>query len=238
MTKGPFLKSLIALAMSSSVLVLTGCGGDNDSNESLSATYKVTISNLTNAQPLSPPAVILHNEQYRLWQSNQPASIALEKLAEGGDNSDVITEADANSYVYGTSAAMAPIGPGASAELMVSTEKTDMLQLTIVSMLVNTNDAFTGRTGWEIDQLAVGQSYSMTSISYDAGTEGNSEAMGSIPGPADGGEGYNIERASDVNRVYSHPGVITMDDGLSTSVLTQAHKFDNPVSRITVMRMN
>lgn len=239
MTKGPFLKSLITLALSGSVLMLSGCDDDdNDTQETITPTYKVTVTNLTNAQPLSPPAVILHNEQYRLWQSNQPASDALENLAEGGDPSDVIAEADANSYVYSTAAATAPIGPGGSADIMLSTESTDMLQLTVATMLVNTNDAFTGRTGWSIGQLSVGQSYSMTTLSYDAGTEGNTEAMGSIPGPADNGEGYNAERASDVNRVYLHPGVITSDDGLSTSVLTQAHKFDNPVSRITVTRVN
>lgn len=240
MTKGPFLKSLLTLAVGSSLLILSGCDSDDNdtTEESVTPTYKVTVTNLTRAQPLSPPAVILHNQQYRLWQSNQPASDALEKLAEGGDTADVVSTAQASDYVYSAMAAAAPIAPGSSADIMISTDADDMLQLTVATMLVNTNDAFTGRTGWSIGQLSVGQSYSMTTLSYDAGTEGNTESMGTIPGPADNGEGFNAERASDVNRVYLHPGVVTRDDGLDSSILDQSHKFDNPVSRITVSRVN
>ena len=70
----------------------------------------------------------------------------------------------------------------------------------------------------------------------DAGTEVNSEAAGTMPGPADGGEGFNATR-TDTGYVAMHPGVVTVDDGLTNSVLTVQHKFDNPAVRIMVTRI-
>jgi len=42
--------------------------------------YDVTVTNLTNAQPLSPPAVVLHGDD-TLWQIGDVASVELEALA-------------------------------------------------------------------------------------------------------------------------------------------------------------
>jgi hypothetical protein len=102
-------------------------------------------------------------------------------------------------------------------------------------MLVNTNDAFSGFNAMDIANLEVGESISLRTGSYDAGTEKNSESMASIPGPAAGGEGYN-EARDDVDFVAMHPGVVSMDDGLMSSALTQAHRFDNPTLAITFTR--
>ena len=41
----------------------------------------------------------------------------------------------------------------------------------------------------------------------------------------------------DVDFVAMHPGVVTADDGLSSSVLTGEHKFDNPALSVKIMRM-
>ncbi|WP_277750232.1 spondin domain-containing protein [Pseudoalteromonas sp. PS5] len=72
---------------------------------------------------------------------------------------------------------------------------------------------------------------------YDAGTELNTEAQGSIPGPADGGEGFNVERNDNQNMVTMHSGVVGNDDGLTSSTLTSIHKFDNPLLAITIERI-
>jgi hypothetical protein len=72
-------------------------------------------------------------------------------------------------------------------------------------------------------------------MAYDAGTEANTEAKGSMPGPADGGEGFNAAR-DDVNFVHIHPGVISQYDGLADSVLMPSHRFDNPVLAVTITR--
>jgi hypothetical protein len=104
-------------------------------------------------------------------------------------------------------------------------------------MLVNTNDAFTGVTEVSLSGLELGESMTMNALSYDSGTEANSEALGTIPGPADGGEGFNSVRDDLADHVTLHSGAITMDDGLNTSVLTEAHRWDNPTARVTITRV-
>ena len=47
------------------------------------ASYDVTVTNLTNAQPLSPVAVIAHQEGYSVFSIGTPATAGLENLAEG-----------------------------------------------------------------------------------------------------------------------------------------------------------
>jgi hypothetical protein len=102
---------------------------------------------------------------------------------------------------------------------------------------VNTNDGFAGLDAWNLGNLIeAGMSWSTTLPTLDAGTEVNSEAAGTIPGPADGGEGYNPTR-SGRGIVYFHPGVVTSDDGLDQSVLLAEHKFDNPSVQVTVTRI-
>ena len=230
-----FSKSLIILALSAS---LAACG-DSDNNEVevtdpvmpvMSYEFTVQVTNLTNAQPLSPIAAIAHSEGM-LWQIGEPASAALELMAEGGDNSELL----ATDFAMASSSAESPLPPGEQVTLMLSTEQLDSLKISLATMLVNTNDAFTGLNAINVSSLAVNESMSRTSFAYDAGTEANSEAQGTIPGPADSGEGYN-EMRDDINRVAMHPGVVSQDDGLTNSVLTSQHKFDNPVARITITR--
>jgi hypothetical protein len=166
-----------------------------------------------------------------MWQVGQPASIALEKLAEGGDSSDFI--ALENNLATVTSEGAVP--PGASVTLNLNTTETMANYLTIATMLVNTNDAFSGLTGVDISTLVLNQEKSWSLSVYDSGTELNTEAAGTIPGPADSGIGYEAAR-NDIDLVGYHSGVVSKDDGLSNSVLTQAHRFDNPAVKVTITR--
>ena len=84
--------------------------------------------------------------------------------------------------------------------------------------------------------MAVNDSMAMMLPVYDAGTEANSEAAGTIPGPADGGEGFNAER-DDADTVSYHPGVVSSQDTLPDSVLMAEHRFDNPVARLIITRV-
>lgn len=235
-------QNLLALGLITGTALLGGC---NDSSYSapdtitpppppppITFTFDVTVTNLTNAQPLSPVGVIAH-EDGNIWTLNESASEALELLAEGGDNSSLLAE----SYVLASASGQAPVGPGGSETISITLQ--DTLQnryLSLATMLVNTNDAFSGKNKLDISQFEVGTSQSMMAAAYDAGTEFNSETMGTMPGPADGGEGFNSIR-DDVDFVARHSGVVTSDFGLSSSVLTEAHRFDNPVIKITVTRM-
>jgi len=196
----------------------------------IEVSYSITLTNLTYAQPLSPVAVALHGDS-KMWQVGQAASAELEKLAEGGDNSDFIALATN----IATTSGEGPVPPGASTTLEISTTDPMANYFTLATMLVNTNDAFSGLTGVDISTLALNQEKSWRLNVYDSGTEKNDEAVGTIPGPADGGVGYDAVR-NDIDLVGYHSGVVSKDDGLSSSVLTQAHRFDNPAVKLTITR--
>ena len=238
------------LLIASIVLLVSACGGGNNNGspgaapaaaptpppepEPVNAMFSVTTTNLTVAQPLSPLAAILHDDAQGAFVIGEPASPGLEVLAEGGDNSELLAEFEGAAEVSGE----APLGPGASEtlELDVGSDDTSGLRLTLMSMLVNTNDAITGLNGLDVSGMEVGDSVTVSVIAYDSGTEANTEAAGTIPGPADGGEGFNAARDDIGDQVTQHPGVVTADDGLSDSTLNQSHRWDNPVARITVSR--
>lgn len=233
------MKPYRTLSQASLTLALTGlllgCGSDSNNNEPATTTtatvsYHISATNLTHSQPLSPFLVTLQ-QSGSLWQVGEAASQALEILAEGGDNSAL-----ANSETVLTSATDSrPLMPGESSELLLSYQGEAHL-LSFVAMLVNTNDAFTGLTQLDLHSLAVGDSLHLQLPVYDAGTEANTERAGTIPGPADGGEGYNGSRDDILNVVTMHPGVVSADDGLSQSVLLQQHKFANPAVKLTITR--
>lgn len=219
-------------------ILLVGCGSDNDTPEMMipidppvNYEYRIDVVNLTTAQPMSPVAVMLHNEG-RFWEIGMTASSALENLSESGNNTLILSEPIVIAQNSGTSA----LAPGMDESIVVSIEDTQPTYLSIATMLVNTNDAFTGVTALNISQLAINESISLTTSSYDAGTEQNSELAQTIPGPAASGEGYN-EMRNDVDFVAMHPGVVSKDDGLTQSVLTQEHRFDNPTLSIVITRL-
>jgi len=198
-------------------------------------TYRVSLSNLTYMQPMSPMAVVLHTDIYSAYKTTAEASIGLEKLAEGGDNSLLLSEANMHEDVRSAQSGQGLILPGQSESLEISGNAAECLS--VVSMLVNTNDAFTGVSCLNVDGLEVGEKMTVNLPTYDAGTENNSETASSIPGPAGGGEGFNAVR-DDRNFVAAHGGVVTVDDGLETSALKAEHRWDNPTASVMIERIH
>jgi hypothetical protein len=226
------------LILTASAFLLQACGDDDDPMIPTPASYLVTLTNLTAAQPISPPLLVLHDGSYQLFEIGSTASAGFEIMAEGGDNSTLQNEADAASDVVSTVAGSAPIGPGASSEFIIDAAVSQQtVGLSLAGMLVNTNDAVTGVASIDISSLPINESMVLNAIAYDAGTEANSEASGTIPGPADGGEGFNAARDDITDQITVHSGVITSDDGLATSVLGDQHRFLNPVLRVEVERI-
>ena len=202
------------------------------------ASFDVTVANLTNAQPLSPIAVIAHEDGYRLFTVGTAATPMLEVMAEGGDNSDLLTAAAADVMVTASVSGAAPIGPAGSETVTVVVFESQLsgLQISVSTMLVNTNDAFTGISAAAVEDMAVGDILTFYGVAYDAGTEADSEMAVDIPGPAGGGEGFNATRDDQADRVVMHSGVVSQDDGLATSSLSEQHRFDNPVVQIRIER--
>lgn len=229
-----------------------GTNGADGTNGNL-AVYTVQLTNLTYSQPLSPAAIVLHEPGYNIFIDGEKASVALEQLAESGNPSDIISEASAATQyldAIASDGATAPRSIGTVSTLVVPLLDVDDLRISLTTMLVDTNDAFTGLNSADISNMNVGQSISFMAPSWDAGTEANTETASTIPGPAavaagGGGASAGFDAARDdiFDRVHFHPGAVTKanaDDaskeGLSTSILTEADRWDNPTSRIVITR--
>lgn len=226
----------IGAALVLSVFVaLAGCDNDDAAPPAREGSYRVTVTNLTGNQPLSPLGAVIHFAGYTGWEIGSATSAGLERLAEGGDPTDFLTEASGNADVLATGSGSGIIGPGANDNISITTTQSPNLRLTSATMLVNTNDAFTGIAGLSIGDLSVGESKTIYAHPYDAGTEENTETASTIPGPAGGGEGFNAQRL-DRDFVSAHSGVVTSDDGLATSALDESHRFLSPVAKIVVTR--
>lgn len=225
-----YIKHLSIAALSFGLIV--GCSDDEVTNTS----YQVTVTNLTSHQPLSPLAIVLHETGYSGWSAGDAVSVGLEKLAESGDTTDFISDANADSHVITTATGSDIILPGASESINITTLPSSD-HLTLATMLVNTNDGFSGVNALSLANLQPGDSMTLETPAWDAGTEDNSESASTIPGPAAGGTGFNSER-DDRDQAVIHPGVISVDDGLSNSALDSSHRFDNPVLYIEITRIN
>ncbi|MBV1880393.1 MAG: spondin domain-containing protein [Pseudomonadales bacterium] len=234
---------MITVAMGSSLL-LAGCGGSSSDNNTADNTedlrsFEISVHNVTANQPFSPIAVILHSTGYQAWIDGEAASTALELLAEEGDNSSLLTEASLHDAYLASQTGTGVIGPGQNESVQFEVDAQNGVSVSVVSMLVNTNDAYTGINAAALTALNTGESMSVKAPVWDAGTESNTEAAGTIPGPADNaGEGFNAERSDQSDRIRFHSGVVSSDDGLSTSVLSAEHRFDNPSAMITITRLN
>jgi hypothetical protein len=202
--------------------------------------YSINITNMTSGQPFSPTAYVLHQPGYKAFETGMAVTIGVEKIAESGNPTDFLAEADALETTLTSGRAESVLMPGNSTELslMATLEESGMtnVQLSLLSMLGNTNDGLTAINGWAIGHLTIGESMTLTTLSYDAGTEANSETMESVPGPIAGGEGFNAARDDIADKASLHPGAITQIDDAS-SALTSMQRWDNPVARITITRI-
>eukprot|EP00904_Undaria_pinnatifida_P003177 jgi/Undpi1/12860/HiC_scaffold_7.g02527.m1 len=171
--------------------------------------YKFLVRNITYKQPFSPILIFAHTEEIKAFQVGEKAGPEMRTMAEDGDLSELLALADDKDvepvvcgYTYGTEA----LSPGEEQwfTLKVDKEKCpDGFMLSMVSMLVNTNDAFMGleslRLEGEVDETAY-------IPAYDAGTEENNELCSHIPGPACSSTSGNKRAGPGEGFVHFHRG--------------------------------
>lgn len=231
--------------VSAGLLTLSACvheeDDDDDDMAATQATYQVTVHNLTNGQTLTPLGVVIHESGYQPWMLGDAVSVGLETLAESGATTAFLAEADANAAVaMSAGSTSGGFGPGTSQMVSITVDHTASLQLSVASMLADTNDAFTGVRNWDIGTLAMGDSASTMTYVFDAGTEANTETADTMPGPVAqmaGGmaEGFNATRET-LNKLTIHSGVLTTDDGLETSALNESHRWLGQAAKVVVTR--
>ena len=201
--------------------------------------FTVKIENLTNGIYFTPLLVAAHDSSTKLFQSGTSANASLEAMAEGGDISGLVADIAGTSPTTVENPAAGLLAPGASTTTStLDTDSTANNYLSIVGMMLPTNDGFVGLNSWEIPSAA--GTYSFTINGYDAGTEANDELTASIPAPIDFGTGTGgsgVATSDNNTNVHIHRGSIGDDNsaGGISDLDNSVHRWLNPIARITVV---
>jgi hypothetical protein len=199
--------------------------------------YEVTVTNLTRGQRFTLPFVVIHKPGVRLFTLGEQVSPQLAALVEDGSPNalgvllaglpevkEVITAA--------TSPANALIDPGKSNTVTVETNTT-FNQISLVSSLVPTNDAFIAVNG--IPGPKGDTTLSLFVPAYDAGSERNDELCTSVFGPSlteCGGAGGGGHPGGGEGFVHIHNGIHGVGN-LNVAL----RDWRNPVARILIRRL-
>ncbi len=207
--------------------------------------FEVTITNLTNAIHFTPFLVAAHPAGNNLFMAGQPASANLQAMAEGGDVSGLLADVNGLGATVVENPAGGLLAPASSTTFTMNTDGTTNDRLSIVAMLLPTNDGFAGLNAIEIP--SVPGVYTFDVPAYDAGTEANDEIVngGGMPGvagvPADpsglGGTGGTGAAGADTNgNVHIHRGSLgdTDPNGGISDLDSRVHRWLNPVIRVTL----
>lgn len=208
------------------------------------AELEISLVNLTHGNHFTPVLVAAHDTDTQLFNAGDMASPALQKMAEGGDIADLdMAVADAGGVSIANLAG-GLMAPGQKTTMMEFDTQT-MTHLSVVAMVLPTNDAFIGLNSWMIPTTP--GTYTVNINAYDAGTEANDEIIngGGMPGvpgipAAPGGDGGSnatgVMDASGNDKVHVHPGVLGDTDaaGGMSDLDSRIHRWLNPVARLTV----
>lgn len=218
------------------VSVLTGLAmamawGGGTAQAQSGAQYMVTITNLTKGQTFTPFLLATHSPSTRIFAPGTIATPELRLVAEEGDTAPLAALLRRSPDVRDIVVASGLQTPAVTATFEIGAER-HTTRLSLVAMLIPTNDAFVGMnlalpTGF--DPMVV------DALAYDAGTEVNDERCASIPGP-------NFEECRGPGmggRPGGGEGAVTVHNGIhGVGDMNRALRdWRNPVARITVQRI-
>lgn len=193
--------------------------------------YEITVTNLTRGQVLSPPVVAIHAEHFGgLYELGAPASVELAMVAEDAVNGPLMSKLQADGAVMSVGAMAGPIPPGMSRSITLDGMGA-FRHISVVGMLVETNDAFFAINGERGPNLGTSTFFSPA---YDAGSEANTELCAHIPGPPCGMANVRVTEGAE-GFVHVHAGFHTGDP--ENGLAAQQYDWRNPVAKITVRRV-
>jgi hypothetical protein len=231
--------------MKKSLLALTLTGGLIASGSLLAQEISLSVTNLTNATYFTPLLIAAHNRGIDLFEPGMAASANLQAMAEGGNISGLIDDVIAAGGDYVADPAGGLLAPGATAEALIDLPRHRNRHLSVVGMLLPTNDGFVG-----LDSLKIPRhrgTHTVYLYGYDAGTEANDEIVNgggapNTPGiPADpganAGSGGIASVGPDHNpAVHIHRGVVGDDDptGGHSDLDARVHGWQGPVAKLVI----
>ena len=194
--------------------------------------FEITLENLAPAtapgasQPFSPPVIVTHTPRYHVFKLHKYASDELRQIAEDAVSGPMLDKLNNDLQAYDVvQGANGPIFPGTVQKFMIKT-KLPFVRLSLVTMLVNTNDAF---TGIDAARLPLYGSKVYYLKAYDAGTEENTELKANIPGPCCGSPHVRVPTSE---KIKYHNGILGIGD-----LDPKTFDWNNPVAKLTIKRI-
>lgn len=217
--------------LAGAAFALLGASANADYYGNRSNTYEVTITNITKGQVFSPPVLVTHNRDVALFNVGDPALDELAIVAEDGAGQPLVDLISGLPQVSEAQANSVPLMPGASAVYEINSQR-GFNVLSIVGMMVNTNDALFAIDSKSLPRSRWG-SRTYYARGYDAGSEGNNEDCAFIPGPACPAGSGNARSTDDAEGyVHIHNGVHGIGD-----LGPAAYDWRNPVAKVTIRRV-
>ncbi len=196
-------------------------------------TYRVTVENLTSNQKITPAVVATHDRRTHIFRIGRAASHGIQQLAENGRVPVLVDELEHTKGVNDVAVAGSePIGPGESAAVLV-TAPGGARRLSVAAMLICTNDGFASAADVRLPR-AFGKERTVAGVSFDAGTEMNTERYADLVPPCDdmGTTGMTNPALAENGIVRRHAGIQGVAD-----LTVAANGWRDPAIRVTIERV-
>ncbi len=204
--------------------------------------YEVTVYNLTGGQPFTPPLAVTHRRPADLFSTGDAASFELKEIAENGNLGPMLEALGGDKHVSMTAVALGdppPILPGAYRTFEINAGP-GAKWFSWVSMLICTNDGFTGADSFRLPKRVGDETEAYTSA-YDAGTEVNTEDFYDLVPPCAPLTGVETDKmgVGASNPDLAEGGVIRMHPGVygNGDLSPEIHGWENPVAKIVIRRV-
>ncbi len=205
----------------------------------------IKLTNLTHGIYFTPILSAAHDVNTHLFMAGSAASSNLQMMAEGGNISGLSSDVQAVSGDVVENPADGLLAPGASVSFNMMTNNSNT-QLTLVTMLLPTNDGFVGLDSLELPTVAGTYTYYLNA--YDAGTEANNEivldgsgatgvlGIPAAPGGNAGTGGGGLTATESNTTVHIHRGNLGDGDlnGGASDLNNGVHRWLNPVAQLVI----
>jgi len=195
------------------------------------ALFELKLENLTPAtadgasQPFSPPVIASHGK-FRIFQPGKRAPKELAYIAEDAINGPMVERLSKSRKVFDVVEGDAVILPGSSGTYMLEL-KHGYTYISVMAMLVNSNDAFTGKSGIKPPRKGSAEHYLWA---LDAGTEANTEKASDIPGPCCGSPEVRVPTHEKIRKHRGIKGTGDLDPAI--------YGWRGPVAKLTITRVH
>jgi len=208
--------------------------------------YKVTITNLSSGQPMTPPVLATHTRKTKVFSLGEDSSAEIQAIAENGNNEPLVSALSVDFHVQQVIQGTAPLvpdgNPGAtqfeSSATFYINARGRARYLSIAAMLICTNDGFTG-----VDSVRLpSKKKTVYAVAYDARSERNTEDFADIVPPCqpligvssdDDGVGASNPLLAEEGFIIPHPGIAGGND-----LQGNVHNWADPVAKIVIERVN